>query len=86
MKEVTIEFDLTENKDPTRQIVEGLIKQLESYRGTTSNPDDLEWEIRVYKYILESPEERWEQYSQARNWDKYISTRDAVKQLGWDVE
>jgi hypothetical protein len=60
---------------------------LVSFRGTTPHPEELEWEIRLYDYILEDPLVRLKQYQDAR-FDKDcipINKRKAVAKLGWTI-
>ena len=80
MRTETFEFNL----DDTASMVRMLIKQLESYRTITQHPEELEWEIRVYQYILKDPEKRLMEYGQARRSQK-VSKRMAIAKLGWDI-
>lgn len=70
-------------------MIEVALAQLESYRMTTSKPDQLDWEIRLYQYILSQPDPE----SAAR---AYLTTRasgkggqkpkrQVVEELGWEI-
>lgn len=65
------------------------LKQLESYRGSTANPAELEWEIRLYKYILNSPNKNdlAADYARERQCKSLsqppVNKRKVVKKLGW---
>lgn len=60
-------------------------EQLICYRGTTPNPELLEWEIRIYEFIIahQNPEHMAEQWMQAskKNRDKKLR----IKELGWEI-
>ncbi len=62
--------------------------QLISFRKTTDNPKELEWEVRVYDYMLAQPDpaKAWNDYGNVRHSGPgYISKRAAVKKLGWVI-
>lgn len=70
------------------------IDTLVSFRHTTSHPEELEWEIRLYEYMLEDPVVRLKAYQDARygateaepRWSKPpLSKRETVAVLGWVV-
>lgn len=63
------------------------VAQLEGYRLTHKNPSELEWEIRVYNFILGSPDrnDRAEQYLKSRHKAGLKTKRQVVKDLGWNV-
>jgi hypothetical protein len=68
-------------------IVTGL-QQLRHYRDnkTSSHPEELEWEIKLYEWILAQPDkkEKADEYMNARYVDgKFVGKREAVKKLGW---
>lgn len=65
------------------------IKQLKILRSSTPNRKELEWEIRLYKFILKQtdPEKAASDYFRVRN--KVCpprSKRETVRILGWVVE
>lgn len=60
--------------------------QLIGYRGISPLPDELEWEIRLYDFMLEDPVTRLEQYNTARMVGHTLRSKRAVaKDLGWEV-
>lgn len=65
------------------------LDQLKGYRGTTPHPEELEWEIRLYEWILSqpNPEEKADQYGKARHPGSGAprSKRLCVKELGWEI-
>ena len=70
-----------------REVVEVYKKQLIHFRGKTEKPEELEWEIRLYDFILEMPETRLRQYNEVRFGDGYPkSKRITVKILGWNIQ
>lgn len=69
-------------------LVREMLEQLLSYRGKTGHPELLEFEIKVYQYILISPEIRYHQYCEARFDFKAGFTRtkqEAIQFLGWEI-
>lgn len=70
-----------------RKTVEMHKDTLISLRKTTPKPEELEWEIRVYDYILVDPAVRYPQYQLARFDDNNMprSKRTVIKELGWDI-
>lgn len=70
-----------------KKVVEMHRDGLVSFRKTTALHEELEWEIRLYDFILEDPVTRYPQYQDARYSDDNvpIEKRDAVKKLGWVV-
>lgn len=73
------------------EIVRMLIRQLEKCRKSTPQPSELEWEIRLYEYILSQPDpdETARQYMNARDklgTGRMLPKRDVVVALGWDVK
>ena len=65
------------------------LEQLKSYRGKAPKPDELEWEIRLYEWILKqpNPEATADAYFKARHSDAclYRSKRETVRGLGWEI-
>lgn len=79
-------IDYSNPEEAAKTTLRMFIDQLISYRGTSPKPDELEWEIRVYEFMLNdpSPATRLRQYQEARA-GKYCTTsgkRDAVSALG----
>lgn len=69
------------------------IDTLVSFRHTTAHPEELEWEIRLYEYMLEDPVARLKAYQDVRygtmdtpdDWHPPLDKREVVKILGWVV-
>jgi hypothetical protein len=86
MKTYSLDYD-----DPNaaaKVTLQIFIDQLTELRSTTSKPAELEWEIRVYHFILEDPVKRLTAYQNARRRGdglKPYSKRDAVAKLGWVI-
>lgn len=70
-------------------MVQVFLEQLKGYRGRSPNPEELEWEIRLYEWILEQPdaEAKADAYFKARHSDSclYRSKRETVRALGWVI-
>lgn len=93
-----VEFDINgdisvvdfnqDKKSLAIQLVNGFKNQLISMRNTTSHREELEWEIRLYDYILEEPEIRFKQYQDARfdENDYPLDKRIVAKNLGWIIK
>jgi hypothetical protein len=77
-----VTIDLTTN----RTMIEGFILQLKKYRQTTSNPEQLEWEIRLYEFMLKDPDSLLNQYMEKRYSSGTLSKQETVKLLGWVIE
>lgn len=63
--------------------------ELMAMRTTTTKRDELEWEIRLYDFMLLDPEARLQQYHDAREGDStrfLIPKREVVQKLGWVVK
>lgn len=86
-REYTI--DLNDPNEAARGQLQIFIDQLESMRATTPKPEELEWELKVYRYMLEDPAARLAAYMKARrtnpNGASMRSKRQAVKILGWEI-
>lgn len=84
----TPRFMIIESTNYARDAITAFRDQLASYRGLEHPPKDLEWEIRLYDYMLEDPEQRMREYNDVRFQPEYgiISKREVVKQLGWVIE
>ena len=62
------------------------IDQLEECRFTTTKPDLLEWEIRLYKFMLLDPVRRLDAYHKTRKvGGALLDKREVVNKLGWIV-
>ena len=86
MREYFIDF--TNPDEAARQTLQMHIDTLVSLRNSTGNPEELEWEIRLYEYILQDPAKRLKAYQDARYGDDNslpLEKRDVVKILGWIV-
>ncbi len=71
------------------QFIGMFIDSLVDCRGKTHYPEELEWEIRVYEFMLKDPVKRLELYQNTRMPElagsKYLSKRETVKKLGWEI-
>lgn len=79
-------IDYSDPVAAARTTIEMFRDQLIGYRTTTSKPEELEWEIRVYEFMLEDPLTRLQAYQAARaqpGWPK--AKRAVVKELGWKI-
>ncbi len=77
----------TVNGNDKKEVVRCFIDQLKTYRGTTPNPEQLEWEIRVYEFILQDIDVRYKAYMETRMSGHLVLTkRQVVEKLGWDVK
>ena len=75
----------TFHADAIRQALE----QLMSLRNSTKKRAELEWEIRVYRWILHQPDPEATalQYFEARDTGTMIPAdkREAIARLGWSI-
>jgi hypothetical protein len=82
-------FDLNSSTFYSDSIKE-FIRQLEFLRSTTGQPEELEWELRLYNWILAQPdaETKAETYLKLRTKNGFppVPKRDVVRQLGWSIE
>lgn len=91
VREYTIDY--RDPEEAARVTVQMYKDGLIGFRGKTPHPEELEWEIAVYDYILEDPAARLKQYQDARYPEDYfekpykapLSKREAVKKLGWQI-
>lgn len=85
-REYTIDFNNPEQA--ARTTLKMHIDTLDSFRHTTDHPAELEWEIRLYEFMLQDPVPRLKLYQEAR-WPELgkppISKRAVVEKLGWVV-
>lgn len=76
----------TENTDLSA--IEGGLRQLMRLKANDGPNTELDWEIKVYEYILHAPNSKAMaiQYMEARfgGW-KERSKREAVEHLGWQI-
>ncbi len=76
--------------DNEREIVAMMRQHLATYRNPSFGViPDLEWEIRVYDYILEAPVTRYWDYVRARfdpieNFSR--TKRQAIAYLKWEIK
>ncbi len=65
------------------------LEQLRAYRATTPNPVELEWEIRLYEFILAQPnaEEAAAAYQKTRHrgGGSPLPKREVAARLGWRI-
>lgn len=87
-------FDLNNPEEAAIRQLQMHIDTLVSLRGRTSIPEELEWEIRLYKYMQSSPSPAasLEEYHRAReilddngNVIGLRSKRGVIDFLGWVV-
>lgn len=84
MKEYNINF--SDPNEGAKEMIMVWIEQLEGFRFTTSQPKELEWELGLYRFMLNDPAVRLDQYREARHLgSKMVSKREAVKSLGWEI-
>lgn len=86
-KEYSIDYGKPD--EAARTTIQIFLDQLMAYRGVSRDPDGLEWEIRVYEYMLQDPVKRLAEYQKARmpgdGPRAPISKRKAVASLGWNI-
>jgi hypothetical protein len=81
-------IDFSKPEDAARTTVNMHRDTLISLRSRTPDPEGLEWEIRIYDYILEDPLPRYEAYSRARIpvfGKPPVNKRKVIEQLGWII-
>lgn len=72
------------------------LEQLKHYKeiGSSSQPEELDWEIKLYEWILSrpNPEATAYQYLEAREeridgkFERLLEKREVVSKLGWVIE
>jgi len=91
---VEIEFDgkLIEERTNALKIIKMGLEQLKKFKVARAapNPQELDWEIRLYEWILSNPEapERALEYQQRRllaGPPYLVPKREVVRQLGWRI-
>lgn len=70
-------------------VITGL-QQLQGFKrmGCSANPEELEWEIKLYEWILGQPDalEKASSYLRVRNaGGRLLSKREVVEKLGWKI-
>lgn len=82
------DIDYSKPEEAARNTIQMHKDTLISLRERTTKRDELEWEIRVYDYMLEDPFRRLKEYNEARfdKNDMPIDKRVAIKALGWDIK
>lgn len=67
--------------------IQAFIDSLTDLRAGCPNPEDLEWEIRLYQFILLDPIARLKAYQEQRFSKGYVPVkkREVVRKLGWKV-
>ncbi len=80
-------IDFTNAEEAAKTTLQMFKDQLISYRPTTPNPELLEWEIRLYDFMLEDPVPRFEAYRRARYGKEggMRSKHETVGALGWVI-
>lgn len=80
-------IDMKDIESASRTSLEMMKQSLVDCRMSTSKPEELEWEIRLYDFMLLDPVKRYAAYRSARAaWPgKIVPKREVAKQLGWDV-
>lgn len=73
---------------PLMPIIMGLaqIKHYKKHGTSVRTPEQVDWEIRLYEWILSQPdkEEKARLYCEAR---KIVTSKeDVCKRLGWDIK
>lgn len=84
----TLTVNLNDPDASAKQQVEFLRQGLIACRGKSEHPEELEWEIRLYDFILEDVPARLRQYLAARDLDdrgRKLPKRQVAKLLGWNV-
>lgn len=70
--------------------IEIMKESLMRCRHTTKKPDELEWELRVYEFMLLNPVNRLADYMKVRNRDggypHLVPKRQVVQELGWEIK
>lgn len=81
------DIDFSNELDAAKTMLTMFRDQLVSFRKTTDDPAELEWEIRLYDFMLEEPIKRFSQYSGARQrtGGRLLPKRQVVKKLGWVI-
>lgn len=89
-------IDSTNTEEAAKTTIHIHRDTLISFRDTTPHRDELEleWEIRLYDYMLEDPVKRLQEYQDARmgkmktpdDWHPPKAKREVVTELGWDVK
>lgn len=91
-REYTINFG---NKEEAARTTLNMHRDtLISCRGRSPHPEELEWEIRLYEFMLEDPAKRLAEYQDVRHgkmmtpddWHPPKPKREVAKILGWDVK
>jgi hypothetical protein len=93
MTEREYHIDYSDPVAAAKTVLQLHIDTLVSFRGTTtSHPEELEWEIRLYEYMLEDPVVRLKQYQDVRYgeiepgvYTPPLSKKETVAKLGWVV-
>lgn len=84
-------FDFNESNETIKNILKMHIETMIEFRNTTPNPDELEWEIRVYEFMLNDTDSmaRYKEYQYTRyaEFPKKLplEKRETIKKLGWNI-
>lgn len=86
MKNKFYDIDYTDKDGGSTSTLKMLIEQLEELRGTTKYPEELEWEIRLYQFMLKDPQKYLAEYEKTRRTAQgFRPKREVVKILGWEI-
>lgn len=73
-------------EDSARSMLQAFKQSLLNARGVDKHREELEWEIRLYDFMLEDPVARLDEYKKHRFVNGVaVKKRDIVKMLGWNV-
>ena len=87
MSERHFEIDMNDADGGASSTIKMFIAQLEGLRKTTGHPEELEWEIRLYQFMLKDPAKRLDDYGKMRRScdDGWMPKREVARQLKWEV-
>ena len=83
----TFQIDMSTPLQSARGLLKMHIETLESFRGSSTKPEELKWEIRVYEFMLEDPVKRLDDWNRIRHRNAFrpLPKREVVKILGWSI-
>lgn len=83
-----VEMDGKKYGDGLAAIIGVSLDQLRGYRGVSLHPEELEWEIRLYEFILAQPDSdkaARDYFEARRRGGRLLTKREAAQKLGWKV-
>lgn len=89
IREYSIDYNRPD--EAAKTMLQMHIDTLKSFRGRANNEVEMEWEIRLYEFMMESPAERLADYNRVRYEDSEKlnapprEKREVVAILGWVV-